>query len=667
MLQERTEGWVTGLQLVGFALRGRSRDLVERFLDELVGSTDFGDRYLWEEVLQRQPDDVRSFLLRTSILDRFTAGLCDAVTEAHDGEDMIRRCERDNLFIIPLDGHGAWYRFHNLFADALREGLSRTATEEENYLLHQRASRWLEDNGHLEDAIRHSIAGHVWDRAVRLLEDFCATLFEGDDVVTLRTWLQGLPPTVLESSPRLAFWLAWALGRTGRWNEGARPLRIAQDAWSPADDRSGEGLNLLWHAWRALYGLDNRRAIDYAQRALDLLPESRPTERIIAMMAQGIARLNHGEPASAEATFADVRMAIDSTGRSWLQPWEMAHSAAVMAQQGKLLESTVLCRRVIQSGGERPTKLWVQVALYQIGRIYLEWGLLDDAQRCLRKADDLAEMTQALQWRVRIRVGLAGTAWAQGKTEEALDEVEQAIRFANQLGALQEIRSARAEQARFWLASNQVALARRWADSCELDPYVPPEYERQVEHLTYARLLIKEGRPDLALRALQHIDRKAEEAGRHGERVEVLILTALAHKADGNSLEAFKSLNGALELGGPGGYLRVFVDEGEDLASLLRHAAARVGHRDYVQRLLTEIGRWPIAEQPHPSGMPDALSEREVEVLRLVAAGLPNREVGQRLFISEKTVKTHLSNIMGKLGAANRTQAVDQARRLGLF
>jgi LuxR family maltose regulon positive regulatory protein len=500
-----------------------------------------------------------------------------------------------------------------------------------------------------------------------LLESLCAELFDHDHVVTLRTWLHGLPPQVLESSPRLAFWLAWAQVRTGRWPGANQSLRIAEEAWTANDDRQGEGMVLLWHAVRLVNAQDSRRAIEFAQRALDCLQSDRPTERIIALLIRGIAHIFHGEPIAAEAVFADARTTVDTTGRTWLQPFEMAYSAALMAQQGKLLESTVLCRQAIKAGGDQPTEIWAQVAHFLLGQVYLEWGLLDDARRCFLRAENLAEMTQSLHWRDRIRVGLARVAWTRGATEDAFDQIEQAINFAANAGLMQDMRNARAHQARFWLASNDLALARRWADSSELDPYLPPEYERQVELLTFARLLVQEGRADLALRILQRIDKQAVAFGRYGERVEIQIVTALAHKALGASVEAFTSLNSALKLGEAGGYVRIFVDEGEALASLLRHAAARAGQRDYVQRLLAEFGRTEVVGQPNQSASQDGLSDREVEVLRLVAAGLANRDVGRRLFISEKTVKTHMSNIMGKLGATNRTQAVDQARRLSLL
>jgi len=667
LLHERTEGWVIGLQLVGSALRGRTRDLGAQFVQEFVGSADLGDRYLWEEVLERQPEEVRDFLLQTSILDRFSAGLCDAITQSGNGNGMIRRCERDNLFILPLVGYGAWYRFHHLFADALREQLEQTATEGEIEELHRRASEWLEANGYFEDAIRHAMAGRDWSHAVRLLEDVCGELFEHDHIATLRTWLQGVPPHVLATSPLLAFWLAWSHGRTGRWSEGGEILRIAEEVWTTRGDRLGEGLILLWHAARHLWDWNNRRAIDYSHRSLDALPADRPIERILAMMTQGIAHLHHGESAAAGAVFSDVRTLIDTSGRSWLRPFEMTHSAAGLMQQGRLLEASMLCRQAIQSAGDVPREIWQQAAQYQLGCIYLEWGLLDDARRSLDRGDEQAEMMQVLHWRSQIRVALARVSWAQGKREEALDEIEQAVDFANQFGTLQIVRDACAHQARFWMKSNRIALAQRWADSCDLDPYVPSDFERQIEHLTYVRLLMHQGRFDLALTILKRIDQQAEASGRQGDRVEILLLTALAHKGNDNATEAFQALHDALALGSREGYLRTFVDEEENLATLLRHASARITHRDYAKTILAEVANSTVVTPLSHLDMPDALSAREVEVLRLVAAGLSNRDIGQQLFISEKTVKSHLSNIMGKLGVVNRTQAVDQSRQLGLI
>ena len=667
LLHKRTEGWVAGLYLAGFALRGQPRDRLGRYAEEFAGNPQFGNQYLWEEVLQNQPEDVRAFLLSTSVLDRFTAELCDAVTETRGSEEMIRRCQRDNLFILALDDDSSWHRYHNLFAEVLRDRRARSATDADTQELHRRASVWLDANGFLEDAIRHAIAGRDWDNSLRLLEDLGSTLFERDHVVALRAWLEGLPPEIMERSPRLTFWLAWSLGRTGRWNEGNRLLRISGESWTATNDWLGQGLLLLWHACRSLYSLDNRRAIEYAAKALDILPEDRPAERVIALMTQGIAHLYHGDPTRAEHAFADVRVIVDTRSLPWLQEFEKSYSAAVLIQQGKLRESTVLGRQVVRAAGDAPSEIWVQHALLGLGQVQFEWDMLDDAHRTLLRAEELAETTRALQWKARIRAGLARVAWARGEFEDALDEIEQSIGFANQLGTLQEVRNVRAQQARFWIASHQLGLARRWAESCELDPYLPPEYERQFEHLTYVRLLILEDRWDLALEMLRGIQAEVESSRRSGEIVEIQVLSALAYKAGGQIPDALQSLRNALAAGEESGYCRVFVDEGDDLAFLLRHAATRGNHREHATRLLAVIEGTVSVEQLDQRGTPDALSEREVEVLRLVAAGMANRDIGQRLFISEKTVKTHLSHILGKLEATNRTQAVDQARRLGLL
>ncbi|HEY7034481.1 MAG TPA: LuxR C-terminal-related transcriptional regulator [Thermomicrobiales bacterium] len=667
VLYERTEGWVAGLQLIGVALRGEAREQIRRSVEGRDGDVGLADHYLWGEVLQRQPDDIQSFLLRTSILDRFTANLCDAVTGGQGSDDLIRRCERDNLFVIALDGIGAWHRYHQLFADVLRDRLVRTVTGEELDELHRRASQWFERAGLIEDAIRHAIAGHDWDRAIRMLEDHCAALFERDHVATLRDWLQGLPPTIFERSPQLAFWLAWALGRLGQWSEGAKPLRFAEEAWIRADDRPGQGALFLWDACRSLYGYDNLRAINYAHRALDLLPDDRSTKRIFALATLAIAYLYHGEPARADQAFADLRSLSLAADQPWFQLFEMAHSAGTLVQRGKLLDATVLCRRVIQAAADSPVEIWVQAALYYLGGIHREWGLLDDAEAHFRRGDELAELTGALQWRGRIRVGLARIAWARGNVEEAFDQLEHARGFETQLGNDQLARDVGAWQARFWMASHQIALARRWADSRVLESSLLPAYERQVEYLTYVRFLIREGRSELALKITEIIRQQAEAAGRDGDLVELSMLAAMAHAAGGDAAVASRLLHQALELGNPHGYVRLFVDEGQALAPLLRHEGARDGQRAYAQRLLTEIEGADSPEAPDPSDSSDALSEREIEVLRLVGAGLPNREIGQRLFISEKTVKKHMNNILRKLEAANRTHAVDRARQLGLI
>jgi LuxR family maltose regulon positive regulatory protein len=291
----------------------------------------------------------------------------------------------------------------------------------------------------------------------------------------------------------------------------------------------------------------------------------------------------------------------------------------------------------------------------------------DEAELFYQQVDEFVRSTRAIVYANRMCLGLARLAWARGEVEEAFNQNDRALDYARRTGIASLIRDARAQQARFWLAGGQVALARRWADSSSLDPYQAPDVERQFEQLTVVRMLIAEGQAELALWMLNEIQGHAEASGWHGEIVEMLVLRALAHRTGGDSPRALDALSRALAFGEPAGYVRVFADEGQPLVPLLRQAAARGSHRTYAQRLLAAIGGRPATSGPDKTTRLAALSEREVDVLRLVAAGLPNREIGLRLLISEKTVKKHLSNILGKLQATNRGQALDEARRQSIL
>jgi LuxR family maltose regulon positive regulatory protein len=663
-VHELTEGWVAGLQLIGIAYRGTPHRRGQQAFDVPPSDSRFAGEYLWTEVFQRQPDDIRAFLLRTSILDRFAAGLCDAVTGQQHSEEMIRRCERDNLFVIPLDGVGAWYRYHQLFADFLRNRLAQTITEEERFDLHLRASRWFESAGYIEDAVRHAIAGQRWERAAELLEQECHTYFELDYIAVLRDRLQGLPAQIFERSPQLAFWLSWAFNRIGKWQEAAQPFHIAEKAWTDANDQAGLGSLLLW---KACFGFDRRKKIILAEQALDLLPPDRAAERLFAYSVQAQSYVHLGQPEKAEPLFAEQRSLAAAAGFSWFQLQEMSHSAGALIQRGKLHEASILCRQVIQAVGDTPIELWVHAALCRYGSIFLEWDQLNDASEHLRRADMLSELANSLMWKVRISVGLARIAWARGQREEALGSLELGLASATQMGNLQEERIIKAWQARFWLASRQFDLVRQWASDYGWEVSQSPDYEHQVEYLTYVRFLIRDRRPELALSVLTAFGELAEATGRQGDMVEISLLAAMAHAGSGDNAKALSSLRHSLNLGYPNGYVRLYIDEGQELAPLLRREVLRSEHRAFAQRLLSEIEGGGMPEPTNNIDQTFDLSEREVEVLRLAATGMPNREIGVRLFISEATVKRHMNHLLRKLGAANRIQATQQAREIGLL
>ena len=664
-INDRAEGWVAGLQLAAYMMRAQSKTGIRQFVDDFCGSVRSIENYLLEEVIGRQSASVQDFLLRTSILDRFSAPLCDAITGNEGSRAMIRHLERNNLFVIPLDHLSHWYRFHHLFSDVLRDRLAQEMPEEELNGLHRSAAAWLEEHDFPEEAARHAAAGQDWDRAGRLLEQFGAELYQQDQLMTLCVWLQGAPLATLEKRPKLAYWLAYTLMRTGRIREAAQPLRIAERAWALGSNRANLGELRIVQALRAT-AQDPSRAITLAGEACDLLAGDQTGELETARIILARAYLLHGDTVSAQQTYSALRRQADDGGRDWIRLAEMNGSAEALIRQGKLLEAVVLNRRVIKIADKRHA-LQSQRAHCRLGEICIEWNMLDDGIRHLRHAEALAERTQSMFNQYAMCLGLARAHWAWGNFESASDEVERAIEYASEMGLLQAARNARAQQVRYWMLQGRVTLARRWSDSIDFDPYLPSSYDRQFEQLTFARFLVADEQPAQALIILDAIDALATSQGRAADRIEIAVLRVLAFKCQDDYANAVTALNHALALGEPGGFVRMFADEGALINPVLRHASVHGDYRDYAKRLLTAIEGTSAASLSDQKETIEALSEREIQVLRLVAAGLSNRDIGRQLFIAERTAKKHLTNILGKLQASNRTQAVDNARRLGLF
>jgi LuxR family maltose regulon positive regulatory protein len=656
-LNARAEGWVAGLQLVGHVLRGQPPQRIHRFATEFTGSVRSIESYLWEEVIGRQAEAVRTFLLRTSILDRFCGSLCQAVTGSPDSGAIIRQLEQDHLFVIALDDRGQWYRYHHLFAEALRDRLAQAEGESELADLHRRAAAWLEPHEFIEEASRHALAGRDWDRAERLLERISTEHYEQERLASLCALLQDVPAEALERSPTLAFRFAWALIRSGQFQQAEQPLRIAERAWATAGDRNDLASLLILQAYRSMYDSASR-VIDLCGQALELLSDDRPMDQGIALALLGWAHMHAGDPSAAERAFAGARARANVVQDTLIHVSELAGSASVLVQRGKLREAIAMFRRAI--------RLDERYASTLLSYVYIERNQLDEAERHLRVAEAAQAQPRPLILQSRIWRGLAQLAWAKGDFETAHNDVEWAIDYARQLGSTRFVRHARAQQARFWLAEGRRDLALRWAESCELDPYFPPDYERFFEHLTIVRLLIDGGQAGSALKILDAIGEQAAAQGRAGDLVEIQVLEALAHQREGNPTRALDALDRALTLGNAGGYMRVFINEGEAIVPLLRGTVGRGAHGGYAPRLLAATeGAVTLATEARADRI-DILSKREVEVLRLVADGLSNRDVGQHLFISESTVKRHLSTIYEKLAVNSRTQAIDHARRAGL-
>lgn len=683
-LEEITEGWVAALQLA--ALSMRDREDISGFIRSFSGEhRDIFD-FLAEEVLERQIEQMQAFLLETSILDSLSGPLCDAVTGRNDGQRMLERLERENLFVVPLDDERRWYRYHHLFADFLRSRLERERTGK-LAPLHLRASEWCEENALGVEAVRHAFSAGDYERAARLMERGIGQTWYRGEVVTLLSWLRRLPRETMRRRPLLLVWYAAALILIGRF-DGVEPLlREAESAGRIAgEDRDDESLlgeedpqylQATTEAVRSLYTRlqgDTQGAIEHARRALSLLPEDNLNPRPFAAICLAEAYRAAGDLGAAGAAFAETGALGRAAGHDYIALSAMASQAHLQLAQGRLREADEVLRRALGFAAERGSELLPAMGSVRIGmgELLYEWDDLEAASLHLTEGVKLAGRTGEFEILMRGHVALSRVRQAQGDTKSALDLAHRAERLAQSSGAPQAIAGAALWEARLYLARGDLAAAasehERMVDASGIRRNL-----RELERLTLARLLLARNAPDEALRLLEQLYETVETASR---TIEILVLKALALQTKGEKEQAVNTLEEALVLAEPEGYIRTFADEGSPMAGILSSALeARRGRSDlpgrvpahYIRKLLTALERDASGAAPTAAGLPEPLSGREIEVLQLIAAGKSNRRISGELFVSVGTVKTHINNIYRKLGAHSRTQAVARARELKLL
>ena len=684
-LAARTEGWIAGLHLAATSLQARGD--AHRFIQDFTGSNRFILDYLVEEVLQRQPPDVQAFLLQTSILDRLTGPLCDAVVEEGGGQARLEMLERANLFIVPLDDERKWYRYHRLFADLLRKRLGESYPELAP-TLHGRASAWHEQNGLPAEAIDHALAARDFGRAAQLVERVAEAALRRSEAVTLLRWINALPEEELPGRTALCAYHACVLLLGGSALETVEALlRTVEPRNSP----------LLLPPWAlvALYRSDLAQAIELAQRALAQLPEDEAFLRGLAALCLVGAYHAGGDTAASQRALAETVLTSHQPGNAMITAMAGCYRAELRRREGKLGQARDLYRQTLQlateaSGDRLPI---AGQALMGLGEIAREWNDLDSATRYVLEGVELAgRWTQAATldgYFTLARIRQAQGDWA-GVQEalQAMRQVATEVKATNVDGRI-------ADMAEAWLQTLQGQLdgPRRWAEryglsgnvdqlALEREDDLTARRLRKYEYQVAARLRIAEGRPAEALALLEAALPVAEKANRLGLVMVCELLSAVAAQALGRKERARQSLARALALAEPEGYIRAFVDEGKPVARLLYEAATQGVRPEYVGRLLAAF---PTSDQPSAVGnqlsvarthhsslsthhsLVEPLSERELDVLRLIALGLANEEIAQRLVLSLPTIKWHTSNIYGKLSVKNRTEAVARARGLGLL
>ncbi len=699
-LAARTEGWAAGLQLAALSIApteaGPDVATVGRFVDAFTGSHRYVLDYLVEEVLDRQPTDVRTFLLNTSVLDQLTGGLCDALTERDDGQRMLETLERAHLFVTALDHERRWYRYHHLFAEALRARLEfRDAPRLRD--LHRAAARWYAGAGMLADALPHALAGEDTSLAADLVELGLPQLSLQRQDRTLRHWLDSLPEAEKARRPILATGHAWSLLSAGDldavepWLDAAEqalaqaPVALSAVAQQPslADclrDRAAEerGLPAMISVYRAAVAQargDVEGTVAHAARGLAQAASDDHASRGAAAGFLGLAAWAAGDVVTAVDTFAEAVRSLHAAGKVADELGATVVLGYMWLARGRPDRARRLVERALVAGERHPVPLTTTGDLHVgLADFLREHGELDSATEHLQKAQELGERGSLPENRHRWHVVTADVMRARGDLDAAVAMLDQAESI-HLPGYLPDVRPIPATRARLWIVQGRLDDARDWASEHAIRQDDPPTYLAEHNLLTLARLLVAEGASSEATELLDRVVRAAQEAGRRGSLVEARIVRALAHDAGSHSVSAAADLEAALAEGVPVGYRRIFLDEGEPLIRLV----SRLGEggqpqvRALAGRLLVANHAAGPFEGPGTSASApvgpaaEALSEREVEVLRLLATELSGPEIAGQLFVSVNTLRTHTKHIFTKLDVNTRRAAVRRAGELGLL
>ncbi|MEO8394762.1 MAG: LuxR C-terminal-related transcriptional regulator, partial [Chloroflexota bacterium] len=662
-LETRTEGWIAGLQLAAISLQGHQAP--SRFIQSFTGSHHFVLDYLVEEVLQQQPESVQNFLLRTSILDRLCSGLCDAVVldPSVSGQEALAYLEHANLFIVPLDNERRWYRYHHLFADLLRQRLQQSEQGKGVDKLHVRASQWYEDNGLEIEAFQHAAAAHDIERAARLIEgDGIPRHFRGA-VVAVLNWLGSLPTAVLDARPSLWWKYASFMLINGQTTGVEEKLQAAEAAlpetYSDAKTRNLVGQIATARATLALtrYQIDNM--IAQAQRALDYLSPDNLSFRATALWALGYARFLQGDRAASGRVYAEGLAISQAAGDTFSIILTAIGLGQIQEIENQLDLAAETYRYVLQVAGDQPIQIIYEAHL-GLARIHYEWNDLAAAEQHGQQSLQLARQYDTVIDRFIVcEVFLARLKLAQGDLDGAAAMLAKAAQLARQKNFVYRIPEIAAAQVLTLLQQGAVAAAARLAQAHKIP-------------VSQARVVLAQGDPSAALALLEPLRQQAEAKGWADERLRLMLLEALALYANSAKAKAVQLLADALILAEPSGLIRSFVDEGLPMAQLLSEVAAQGTIPGYVAKLLAvfEAQQQPSeasASVSSAQALIEPLSQRELEVLQLIAQGLSNHEIGERLFLALNTIKGHNQKIFGKLQVQRRTEAIARARELGLL
>lgn len=660
-LEIRTEGWIAGLQLAAISMQGHED--VSGFIKSFTGSHHFITDYLVEEVLQQQSESIQNFLLQTSILDRFCGPLCDAVLldPSASGQETLEYLEQTNLFIIPLDNERCWYRYHHLFADLLRQRLDlsiasfakdegRSAAE-----LHILASQWYENNSLDVEAFHHATVANDIELAIRLMEgDWMPLPFRGV-VLPVLNWLKSLPQTILDANPLL--WVTYASVSlvSGEQTGIEQKLLAAEVALQGAelDDKTRDitGRIAAIRATLAAAQSQIETIIDQSQRALEFLHPDNKAYRTSTTWKLGFAYELQGDRVAAGRAYSKVIAIGQASGNIIFTTTATIGLGYLQKAENQLHLAAETFRRSLELVGDRDLPLASEAHL-GLARIFYQWNDLDTSQQHWQQSVQLAKLYENSDRLVACEVFFAGLKLALGDVTEASSILTRASQSIHRHNFDRQLPEVVAAQVVTFLRQSNLSAATQLVETFKLP-------------LSQARVLLTRGDTTTALSILERFQQQMKAKGWEDERLRIMVLQAVALNAHGEKDKAVHLLGDALALAEPGGFIRIFVDEGLPMAQLMSEAVVHGIMPDYTGKLLAAFATEKQKSEDQP--LTEPLSQRELEVLRLIAQGLSNHEICQRLFLALSTVKGHNRNIFDKLQVQRRTEAVARAGELGLL
>jgi LuxR family maltose regulon positive regulatory protein len=616
-------------------------------------------------------------------------GITETVVEQDSSQEILEMLERSNLFIIPLDEERCWYRYHHLFADLLLQKLNQTQAGLESEL-HNRASKWYEQNKLMEEAVDHALAAKEFERAAKLIEGQIDAIWERGEHAKIFEWLNAIPEQKLSARPLISIYHTYVQLEGGKVEAAERSLKaVEQTILSINDETSSDNPQIgqlntanlkskaaVMRAMIAFRKADVPSILKFSRQALEDLPEKDLSWRGIAAMALGDAQYIVGDMNAANKALSEAIRISKTAGNIYIMAYTSIKLAIILQYQGKLDQALEICRELLtlmNASGLAQSAL-TGVLHAQWADILLDLDDIDNAFQFVTRGIELSEYEIDLTNLVWSHMVLVKVLYAKRDLTGAMETI---LKLENIAGVSQLppwiVSRITAWKARIWLGEGNLVATNQWVQERQLNVDDEILFVREAEYIVLARILTLRGDLENAVDLLERLIVNAEAGGRITRLIEMLLVLALALKAQGESEQAMKSLSKGLSLAEAGGHTRLFVNEGSPMVNLLDEASSRGIRPDYVRHLMsafptdraekTDLSKTHVS---HPE-LIEPLSEREIEVLQLIAEGLTNTEIAARLYLSLNTVKVHTRNIYGKLGVNNRTQAVARGRVVGIL